>query len=535
MPRHPEHRDRLGIEGLVVWLLLAVLLGAAFPYFEKTRNANELPRQLQAIAWVDADSWSIRDAGLRIDPGPDIARGQGGAIVPNKPPGTTVVLAAAYRVARSVHGDELDLRRYTWWSRLFTGWLPTVVLAGVLLVRITRAHGRTVAMGAVVIYGLGTPAAAYAHLAYGHQLAATTLFIGSMLCIDAVLGTGRRSSVGGRMAIAVVGGALAGTAVLVEYGAVFAGLPLGLVLLARMRDKAAGAAVVGALGGALVPIVVLARYHDLVFGSPWQTGYHHVTNADFAAKHGQGLLGLTWPHFEALRTHLLAPDTGLLWWMPLAFLGAYGLARHATTVEEPGRSEARFALGVVIVYLVVVSGLVFDGGWRIGPRYLVVILPMLALGIADVLAHARTHPVWLAVVVALSLYGLVVNVLAADLWPHLDPTNVHRPVAEVLLPLWRAEVTPYAPMGTRALPGLHALVIGSVVFGVAAVLRSMEVTVATMAGALGGIVLGFGLVGLATLGPAHPKGERNLAYILGVWEPSGDALPESRRWSAARR
>lgn len=536
-------RDRLRRRGsalVLVWL--ALMLGLSFPYFEATRNANERPRLLQGMALVDEGGWAIDGPAARsLDPGPDVARSElDGRLYPNKPPGTTLLAAAAYRAARALETDDqpLTLRTYTWWARILAGLLPTVLLCAWLLHRYAPAFGQAPAAMAVTLYALGTPAASYAHLLYGHQLAAALLAVGTGLLLDVGADDRRSDPPKKRVRRAALGGALAGAAVGVEYGAVFFALPLGVLLLARARRPGGLATLWAGLGGALVPVALLGAYHHAVFGSPWSTGYHHVTNAEFAAKHGQGLLGLSLPRFEAFHTHWLSADGGLLWWAPSLVLALYGLvqlalAPGADRSETERRTEARVHLGLLLLYAVLVSSLSFDGGWRVGPRYLVVVLPSLTLGWAHALSQLRTHPVGMALVTALATYAVYVNALAANLWPHLDLTNVHQPVAEVLLPLWEHGRQPYGIL--RALTGrseLTLVVAGSVV--------GLWVGVVGMVARVGG---GYRMAGALVLGAAlglagvqatrrlepHPRGARNLAYIERIWEPvaAGEASPRA--------
>lgn len=530
LPDTTALRDRLRRRGswlVLAWLALA--LGLAFPYFEATRNANERPRLLQGMALVDEGSWAIDGPAARgLEPGPDVSRSDADQrLYPNKPPATSLLAAAAYRIARALETDAqpLTLRTYTWWARLLAGVLPTWILCAWLLRRHAPAFGLPVAAAAVVLYALGTPAASYAHLLYGHQLAAMLLAVGTGLLLDA----GATSSSSDRTALprAALGGALAGSAVAVEYGAVFGGLPLAVLLLARARQPG-GARVLGAgLAGALVPIALLAAYHHAAFGSPWSTGYHHVTNADFAAKHGEGLLGLGLPRWEAFSTHVLSPDGGILWWCPPLVVALYGLAQLALAAG-PQRTEARVHLGLLLLYGLVVSSLSFEGGWRVGPRYLVVALPSLVLGWAHAIEQLRTRPLGMLVLAAFSTYAVAVNALAANLWPHLDLTNVNQPVAEVLLPLWEHGREPYGLL--RAATGrseLGLVVVGSVL-GLWAVLWSAAETGIRMALAIAsGAAVGLLLVQATRSLEPHPRGARNLAYIERIWEPTAEAEARS--------
>ncbi|MEM7153172.1 MAG: hypothetical protein AAF799_10025 [Myxococcota bacterium] len=517
-----DRQRRRGATLLLLWL--GLMLGLSFPYFEATRNANERPRLLQAMALVEEGSFAIDGPGARgLDPGPDVSRSRADdRIYPNKPPGTTLIAAAAYRGARAM-SDDLDLRTYTWWARILAGWLPTMILAGLLFRRYAAGFGPRVAAGAVTLYALGTPAASYAHLLYGHQLAAMFLFAGIALLVDAGRDVGRRRA----LVSAALGGGLAGAAVGVEYGAVFAALPIAGLLLARVRKPDGAVVLIAGLAGALVPILALAAYHQHVYGSPWSTGYHHVTNADFAAKHGQGLLGLGLPGLEGATTHLLSADGGLLWWAPTVVLALYGLAQLA---HKPGPlcAEARVHLAVLVVYGLVVSSLSFEGGWRVGPRYLVVALPSLCMGWAHVLSQARTKISAMVVVAALGTYAVVVNALAANLWPHFDLTNIHQPVTEVLLPLWEHDRHPYGFVQLlTGRSGLRLVVVGSVI-GTWTVFGAMAEGGYRMAlGIIGGSLVGLLLVGSTYVIEPHPKGERNLAYIERIWEPRGETPGKS--------
>lgn len=522
--RLPAYTPRAKALGLL--LFLGLVLGLSFPYFESTRNANELPRLMQAMSLMDTGVWAIDGPGARrIRPGPDVSRSHvDGRIYPNKPPGTTVVLAAAYACARAVHGDELTLRLLTWWARMLSGWLPTMLLAAFLVRRLAAQFSERPAMAAVVVLMLGTPAASYAHLAYGHQLAAALLVIGITLCIDAV---SPARDARARLIRAAAGGALAGAAVTVEYGAVFAGIPLGVLLLWRARKRRYTTPTLLAILGALLPIAALGAYHRAVYGAVFSTGYHHVTNADFAAKHGQGFLGLSWPTFEGFYTHVLEPGGGLLWWAPLVPLGLYGLGRAATHSDEPLRTHARVALAIVILYVAIVSGLSFEGGWRVGPRYMVAVLPFVAWGWAEALGQIREATGWIVVVIGLALYAVVVNALAANLWPHLDLTNVNHPVSEVLLPLWTEGVEPYGVLRSGFNLEVVQPVIGvSVLGGLWVIARAIEPMPRTMFAIAGGVVIGIALLSGVTVWPPHAKARRNLAYIVRTWEP--DREPQRR-------
>lgn len=510
-------------------LLLLIALGAAFPYFEATRNANERPRLMQGMALVETHTWAIDGPSMRgLDTGPDVARSpDDGRTYPNKPPGASVVAAFAFMLGKMVDGvldRPFSLRDYTWWARMLAGLLPTLLLCLYARHRYPDVPDDKVAAVGIVAYALATPAASYAHLFYGHQLAAASLFVGVTLCADAYDHQ--------RARLAAIGGALAGAAVTIEYGAVFAGIPLAVMLSSGLRKAGGYKPMLAGLGGALIPIALLAAYQDAVYGSPWATGYHHVTNPEFAAKHGVGLLGLTWPTLENLHTHMFSHDGGLLWWSPLVAVGVFGLAELALG-NGAHRTEARLHLSIFLLIALVGTGLTFQGGWRVGPRYMVITLPGLILGFCHAFARMRSSPLALGGFTALASYATLVNAMAANAWPHLDLDNIHSPVGEVLAPLLADGFEPYGLPWLLGMAGSAWLPIAVSLLALWwFVYRAVEPTMPRIAALATGAVVGVVLVWMLPLAfSPHPKGKRNLAYIEKVYEPRPGSFqaPESPR------
>jgi hypothetical protein len=495
------------------WMLaLALMLGSAFPYLESMMNANERPRILQAIAFVDTGELAVDGPGARgIDPGIDVARSPvDGRLYPNKPPGTSVAAAIAWVIARAGDGP-IALRDVTRSARMIGGLLPTLLLCGFLLRRLGRTHHRAVVVAAVVLYAVATPVASYARLLFGHQLAACLLFVGTAFSIDAM-----RSSVPRRaLVLAFAGGLLAGAAVTVEYTAAFAGVPLGAWMIWRARHDRRLAPVAVAVAGALVPIALLALYHTAVFGHPLSTGYHHVVDPGFAQIHARGLLGLSWPTLASLHEHLVSPWGGLLYWAPLVPLAVgVSLARFRRLTED----ERLFAV-IFVVMLVVTLGLSQSGGWRVGPRYLVVAFPFAVPAIARLLESAREHVLACAGVVALAGWSAAINLLAAHLFPHLVPEG--NPLADLLLPLLLEGFAPHDVLASIVGGPRAALVLG-LVLGMGAVGLSLAavVPVGSRARVLGlGAVAAVLVFGAALRLPAGRDAESTLVSVQSIWEP----------------
>lgn len=507
--------------------LVALLLLAAFPYFEQVRNANELPRLVQAMSLVDEGQWAIDGASRRgLALGPDIARSPDGHLYPNKPPGASVVGAAAYMLAK-LGAEPPSLRELTWWARLLAGIVPTLIIGAVAWGWLRQLYSGPICAAAITLFVFGTPMFSYARLFYGHALAACLLFVGVVLI--------ERGSATAKPSMLASGSLLAAAAITVEYGAAFAGIPIAAMLawplLAPDRDRCARLAGLGraalALACALIPVGLLALYQRAAFGSVLATGYHHAADPGFAELHGQGLLGLGAPSWDNVVTHLLALDTGLLAWSPLvvpAVIGLLQLARSAAPHARAGRLH--FAIFVVIVLMGL--GLSFEGGWRIGPRYLVIALPMLIAGLAEFMDRWRDGSRAVLNASAIGLFAfaaswsLLANSLAATLWPHIDPTNIAEPFGAVLLPLWRDGFGPYG-LPTFMRGGLVVCVVGPMLLALASMFtavgfaRPQLILLPMVLGIAAGLITLIMIVPRSVL--AHPKTERNLQYIQRVYEP----------------
>jgi hypothetical protein len=507
--------------------VVALFLLAAFPYFEQVRNANEVPRLIQAMSMVDEGQWAIDGPSRRGIPlGPDIARSPDGHLYPNKPPGASVVGAAAYSLAKL--GDEPPtLRELTWWARLLAGVIPVLIIVVVAWGWLRRFYAGSICAAAILLWVFGTPIFSYARLFYGHALAACLLYVGVVLI--------ERASAERRPGELAIGSTLAAAAITVEYGAAFAGIPIAAMLawpvLGPHRNTtarlAAGKQAAIALLSAAVPVVFLAAYQRAAFGSALATGYHHAADPGFAELHGQGLLGLGLPSWDNVATHLLALDTGLLVWSPLVIPAVLGLYRLARTAEPHARA-ARLQLAIFVVIVLMGLGLSFEGGWRIGPRYLVVALPMLIVGLAEFMQRWRDDPRAvlnagaIGLLAFVAIWSLLANGLAATLWPHLDPTNINEPFGAVLLPLWRDGFGPYG-LPTMFRGGLVLCVAGPMLVAIGALCwavgfqRPLIVLLPIIIGIAAGLVTLIVIVPRSVV--AHPRTERNLQYIEQVYEP----------------
>lgn len=213
----------------------------------------------------------------------------------------------------------------------------------------------------------------------------------------------------------------------------------------------------------VAPLVVAGAfsllYNAVRFGNPFESGY--LESERFSAFWPQGILG-----------ELLSPGRGLLWYTPwlLALVPAVPLAWRRD------RALTAVALGTALIYVLFYGKwYMWHGGFAWGPRFLVPILPLLALLAAPLFDRGRARPDapgwhrWApAGFVVLGLLGLAVNLIgvAWDFMPHqnaLDAAGFRLfDPATFFTPRW-AQIPGVLALGSRATLDAIWVVDGQVV------------------------------------------------------------------------
>lgn len=425
----------------------------SFPYFPAIRSANELPRAYLTIAIVDEGTFAI-DAGVRRWGTTADVSPHGGHQYSNKAPGSSFLAVPGYVLLKGVHavvGGEPSLAEVVWISRVTTGMIPSLLFLWLLwgfLRRFTASEGarRTVLVG----FGVGSMFFLYSVLFISHPLAAACAGAAWIVAIRACETPGPWR----RFALA---GALAGAAPLVDYQAVFAAVPVAIwVVVALVRARAPLARpIAAAVAGAAVPIAILLAYHAAAFGGPFVTGYEASTT--FAHHHQRGFLGMDELRWEAFVGSTVAGDNGLVALWPMALLALPGWALMLRRREL--REHALVSIAVAVVYLLFISSINFwRGGWQVGPRYIMAMLPFLLPPIAVALDAAERRWWLRGVAVGVCLVGLVTYGLTAALYPYFPDGRFESPVHEVTLRLLADGHAPWNAGWLIGLDGLPSLV-----------------------------------------------------------------------------
>jgi hypothetical protein len=302
--------------------------------------------------------------------------------------------------------------------------LPTALMGVLmyrLLVRFTTWPWPRI--GVVLGYGLLTPAFAYAGAFYGHQLSAACLFTAFYLVF---VGTKPLPT---RSLLAV--GLLLGYSVITEYPSVLIVGILFLYTFYCLSDRRRIGWVI--LTGALIAAGWMT-YNNAIFGSPLELGYSH--SELWTERHHTGFMSLTWPHWEAIWGITFGPFRGLFVLSPLLLLAVPGFILWWRFVEH--RTEFWVALASVLaMFLFNSSSIMWWGGFAIGPRYLLPMLPFMALPMIFIFREWKKQ-VWIRVLsIALFAWSLIATwglTLAEQAFP---PEIFRNPLVEYAWPNWQ--------------------------------------------------------------------------------------------------
>ena len=354
--------------------------------------------------------------------------------------------------------------------------LATVVvlaaLLGVLLALVVeRLWGcRTAGVVTALVFALATPLFPYAQAFYGHLPTATCVF-----AVFALLILRPNDSLTARRLCAI--GALLAGAVVIEYPAALAALPVALWALALARWRAVIFGVIGAVG----PFAVLALYDLAAFGTPLPIGYAHSTL--WQGQHQQGFMSVTYPKWDAALGLLVSPFRGLFFFSPVLLIALIGIWPALRDRRQRAASLVALA-GFAAIYLFTAASAMWWGGFAVGPRYLLPGLPLLAVPFGAVVAWCnrqalRLRLLGLGGIAALASLSLALTWATTFARQNYPPDTLHHPLAEYVLPALReGDIARNLGMGLQLhgvaslIPLLIILALGGI--GIAATLRPTE-------------------------------------------------------------
>jgi hypothetical protein len=494
------------------FLCFAVIYLYAFPYFDKLRNANEMPRLLLTEQIVDRGVLYLDGRLGHLGSGNDLSVGPSGKQFANKSPGPSFVGVPVYAFAKLF--GRPTIRTAMWALRVGAIALPSLLLLP-FLYRVTRrfSDDENARRAALAAYALASPVVPYSILLYSHVLAAACLGGGFAASVYLARGRPRRPWL-----VALFAGLLAGMAPAMDYQATLAAPLIWLYVLVRARPRLRNAALFAA--GALPPLVGLLAYHKLCFGSPFRISYS--LGVDTAPK--KGLLGFIGPNWDSFYNVLFIPANGLVVlapWVILALVGAIAIFASRRLRLRMG-PEALVCAGIVTVYVVFVGSMLpymARGGWSAGPRQLVGMLPFAACLAVVGFELAGRLLATRVLAYGTVLSSAVVFFAAATTYPHW-PDSLKNPLYELSFPLLRQGYAVHSLGTWVGLHGLWSLVpLYLLAFGLAAYLLVRFVRRRWLVLALA-CVLAVGIVAsYSRLPRTGGYADRAWGWAVATWEP----------------
>lgn len=359
-----------------------------------------------------------------------------GPLYSAKAPGSSFLgypfYAALYGISKATTGDTPSMETIILVLRLFTVILPTLFML-VAFRRFAGASGYDPVLADLLTAGvaLGSMVYTYSHMFAGHQISAYLLFFGFLAAW--------KMHTDERLRWPALSGLCAAMAVVVEY-------PMALVSLVlfvyAMRNRFTLKAFLAFCGGATLPAILMGWFHWSAFGGPHKTAYATLENPQFVKDIAHGFMGLRQPKLENLFGAFVSPYEGLLFfapWIALAALVpiAYYL-RYFRRDSQQFRSVFAVNMAAVIALAIFIScHSLWRGGWTLGPRYIVPIVPFAGVLVLHGMDRLATHGCRLTArltVAALVVLSILVTG-ACSLVTQGFHTAFYNPLVEAAIPM----------------------------------------------------------------------------------------------------
>lgn len=314
--------------------------------------------------------------------------------------GLPLLAAPAYWVGRTIAGESLSYPAAYFLSKAFAVALPGAVSAllfWLLAVRTGTPPRRAVVLTAFAIFG--TMWFGYGTIFYPYVPALACVLGAVYLTLFPPAGrltVANCLAVGGLLGYALLCDMIFGLSVfgagviwllrLLDQGGVY-----GQRAFAQMRGDRSRLRFLALLGvvfwvGVLVPLSIFFAYTYSIFGTVAMP-YRYEYNQTFQEGMSGGLFGVQAPNLAVMYFILIHPFRGLFFWSPVVLAGLVGCV---LALRQYGK---RFLLGAMglwcfVAYVIFNAGYyMWWGGWGMGPRFLIPMLPWVMLGAGEL---ART-------------------------------------------------------------------------------------------------------------------------------------------------
>lgn len=229
-------------------------------------------------------------------------------------------------------------------------------------------------------YSLGTPAFAYSTLFYGHQVAASFLIIILFMIHKIILG---ETSYEREWLYLFISGLLSGLTVLSEYPTAPVIVFLTIFIFIKLIDKKK---IIYFIAGGLIIAAFMFSYNTICFDNPISVGYSTYGSKENPswAQMKKGVMGIELPRIDVIYKLLFGTYRGLFYLAPFLLLSIPGFYFFFKIKEK--RHFFYLSILITVFYLCLNSGygnsqIFWGGGYAMGPRHLVPMIPFLMVPI----------------------------------------------------------------------------------------------------------------------------------------------------------
>ena len=233
----------------------------------------------------------------------------------------------------------------------------------------------------------------------------------------------------------VLGGLLAGYAIVADYPAVGVSAVLALYVIFTIRKFLP---IMWFLIAVSLPLFLLLAFNYKAFGHPFSLGYSYQVTPRFSEVHSaSNPYGVRLPSRETINDVLPAimwgRYRGLLFYAPVLFTSAFGLL---VLLWRKQWGMLWIVVGAFVwIVAVNVSYPEWTGGWCTGPRFLVPSIPFAMIPVGVLLSIDRSN-VLACMVGLLASFGTVVMLACVAIGGRFPP-GMTDPVLDVVWPHWR--------------------------------------------------------------------------------------------------
>lgn len=335
-----------------------------------------------------------------------------------------------------------------WWLSVVPAtlglWWTSRILATVPGVRLATARFLCAALL------LATPMLGYTGYLTSHGVAAALMLPAIYLALGPPTRSMQQAGGWGRYD-PFFGGLLLGALVLLEYPAAVVVL---VTLVLGLLDAEGRRRLPAVVLGGLAPLLALLGWNSMVYGGPLQFSYAFKADPQHLGIVQTGVYGIGWPRLSIAVELLVGSRRGLFFAAPWLALAVVACRSWWSRTDH--RAAWRLApLALPLLMLLVLSGFEdWGAGTGMGPRHLLVVVPLLLLPLAAWLDGpvdvGRGHAVAFGFLLAGVAAGMLLAFVAFVYFPFV-PLEPRNPFFEVVLPAFLVTGPGASALGTGPL------------------------------------------------------------------------------------